>query len=240
MIQLIPSMDLLNGRIVRLRRGDAQQITHYDLSPEAWIERLAEAGATRIHLVDLNGAFGLARQGAFGSYPKRHPGIRFQVGGGLRDRSVIQRALEVGLDAVVGTLAVEQPQALAGLPPERIICALDLRGDRVVTQGWTAESSSATSEVFKALLGLGFRQALVTDVGRDGTLEGPGLEAVALVAREGFRVQASGGLRGLEDLGVLGKVPGVVGAISGKALLENRIPLEDPATREALGAGGGA
>jgi phosphoribosylformimino-5-aminoimidazole carboxamide ribotide isomerase len=233
-VPLIPSMDLLGGRIVRLRHGDRDQATFFDLAPEAWIERLAEAGATRIHLVDLDGAFGEARQKAFARYPSHFPGVRFQVGGGLRSRDAIQDVLDLGMDAVVGTLAIEQPKALVGLDPWRVIAALDLKDQRLVVRGWTQASACEDTDVFESLLTFGFKRALVTDVGRDGTLEGPGLEALRLVAKEGFEVQASGGLRDLADLGTLAEIPGVVGAISGKALLEGRIDLADPATRAAL------
>ncbi|HJV90597.1 MAG TPA: 1-(5-phosphoribosyl)-5-[(5-phosphoribosylamino)methylideneamino] imidazole-4-carboxamide isomerase [Holophagaceae bacterium] len=236
MIQLIPSMDLLGGRIVRLRHGDRAQVTFYDLDPLAWMERLVAAGATRIHLVDLDGAFGETRQArAFAGYPTRFPGVRFQLGGGLRSRGALQEVLDLGFDAVVGTLAAERPRELVGLDPARIIAALDLKGRQVVTRGWTAESACESTDVFESLLTYGFNRALVTDVARDGTLEGPGLEALAFVAREGFQVQASGGLRDLEDLGTLAGIPNVVGAISGKALLEGRLDLAAPATRAALG-----
>ena len=235
MIQLIPSMDLLGGRIVRLRHGDRTQVTFYDLDPLAWMERLVEAGATRIHLVDLDGAFGEVRQAlAFADYPTRFPGVRFQLGGGLRSRAAIQAVLDLGFDAVVGTLAAERPRELVGLDPARIIAALDLKGRQVVTRGWTRTPIRRSTDVFESLLTFGFKRALVTDVARDGTLEGPGLDALAFVAREGFQVQASGGLRDLADLTALAAISNVVGAISGKALLEGRIDLDVPATRAAL------
>ncbi|HWQ07566.1 MAG TPA: HisA/HisF-related TIM barrel protein, partial [Holophaga sp.] len=198
-MQLIPSMDMLEGRIVRLRHGDRRWITYYDWTATAWIERLVAAGARRIHLVDLDGAFGQARQPVFQDFPARWPGVRFQTGGGLRSREAVQGALDLGFDAVVGTLAVEDPQALAGLPTERIVLALDMKGGDVVTRGWEAKAARSTEAVCGALRDLGFGRALVTDVSRDGTMEGPGIEAVAKVAGLGFRVQASGGLRSLED-----------------------------------------
>jgi len=216
-MQLIPSLDLLRGRLVRLRHGDPDQATFYDLTPEGWIRQLAEAGARRIHLVDLDGAFGQPRQGRFSHFPALFPGIRFQLGGGLRDRAAIEEVLALGFDAVVGTLAVEQPALLRGLPGGKIVLALDMKGERI-----------------EALRALGFDRALVTDVSRDGTLEGPGLEAVARVAEAGFRVQASGGFKALSDLDALSRISGVVGAISGKALMEGHIPLEDPRLRAVL------
>ncbi len=134
-------------------------------------------------------------------------------------------------------LPVQQPASLKGLSGQRVIAALDLKGDRIVTRGWQAPSACASTDVFEALLTLGFHRALVTDVSRDGTLEGPGVEAAAWVAREGFLVQASGGVKELGDLLPLAKVPGVVGAISGKALMEGFIPLDDPRLRAALEGG---
>jgi phosphoribosylformimino-5-aminoimidazole carboxamide ribotide isomerase len=236
-MQLIPSLDLMQGRLVRLRHGDPQQATFYDLDPEDWIGSLAEAGARRIHLVDLDGAFGRPRQGRFTSFPARFPEIRFQVGGGLRDRAAIEEVLELGFDAVVGTLAVEQPSVLQGLSGQHIVLALDLKGDRIVTRGWQSPSATASAVVFESLKALGFSRALVTDVSRDGTLAGPGIEAAAWVASVGFQVQASGGVKELADLLPLAKIPGIVGAISGKALMEGFIQLDDPLTRAALAGG---
>lgn len=236
-MKLIPSMDLLGGRIVRLRHGDPRQATFYDLDPEAWIGRLAEAGSTCIHLVDLDAAFGEAPQRALRELPFRFPEVRFQLGGGLRSRAAIQEVLDSGLDAVVGTLAVEKPRELAGLDPERIVAALDMKEQRLVVRGWTQTSACEDTDVFEALLTFGFRRALVTDVGRDGTLEGPGLDTLRLVAAEGFQVQASGGLRNLEDLASLAAIPGIVGAIAGKSLLEGHIELAAPGTRLALEGG---
>ena len=236
-MQLIPSLDLLQGRLVRLRHGDPRQATFYDFTPEAWIEQLAEAGARRIHLVDLDGAFGKPRQGRFTAFPALYPEIRFQLGGGLRDRRAVEEVLGLGFDAVVGTLAVENPTALAGLSRQHVVAALDLKGDRVVTRGWQSPSAAASQDIFRALHGLGFDRALVTDVTRDGTLEGPGVAAAELVAKAGFKVQASGGLRAITDLESLRPVKGIVGMISGKALMEGFVALEDPRTRAALEGG---
>ena len=233
-MQLIPSLDLMQGRLVRLRHGDPKQATFYEFSPEEWIERLSEAGATRIHLVDLDGAFGRPRQGRFTAFPAHYPHIRFQLGGGLRDRRTVEEVLGMGFDAVVGTLAVENPTVLAGLPRQRVVVALDMKDQRIVTRGWQTPSGCDAVDVFRTLLQMGFRRALVTDVSRDGTLEGPGVEAAAFVAKAGFEVQASGGLREISDLEPLRFVPRVVGAISGKALMEGFVPLDDPRTRAAL------
>lgn len=233
-VQLIPSMDLMDGRVVRLHKGDRAQATYYPVAPEAWVEALVAAGATRIHLVDLEGAFGGEKQDALSAFPSRYPAIRFQLGGGLRSRDRIQATLDAGFEAVVGTLAVEKPRELAGLPPARVIVALDMKGRRVMTRGWVAESVCESTDVFESLLTFGFHRALVTDIDRDGTLAGPGVDAAAWVASEGFEVQASGGLKDLPDLDALSAIPGVSGAISGKALLDGRLDLTDTAVRAAL------
>jgi len=233
-MQLIPSMDLLEGRIVRLRHGDRTQVTHYELDPATWIARLVEAGSTRIHIVDLDGAFGEARQPVFWEFPKRWPGVRFQTGGGLRSREAVQGAIDLGFDAVVGTLAVEHPETMAGLAPEHVILALDMKQGEIVTRGWVQAAGRSTEAICGELKAMNFDQALVTDVSRDGTMEGPGHEAIAKIAALGFKVQASGGLRSLADLEALKAIPGVYGAISGKALLDGALSLDDPAVRAAV------
>jgi phosphoribosylformimino-5-aminoimidazole carboxamide ribotide isomerase len=233
-MQLIPSMDLLGGRIVRLRHGDRRWITYYDWTAEGWIERLVAAGAKRIHIVDLDGAFGEARQPLFKEFPKRWPSVRFQTGGGLRSREAVQGALDLGFEAVVGTLAVENPQALRGLPGKRIIVALDMKGTDIVTRGWEAKAERSAESICDGLKELGFGRALVTDVSRDGTLEGPGKTAIRAITALGFQVQASGGVRDLKDLKALKTIPGVVGAISGKALLEGLLSLEDTKVKAAM------
>jgi phosphoribosylformimino-5-aminoimidazole carboxamide ribotide isomerase len=162
--------------------------------------------------------------------------VSFQLGGGLRTREAVQAALDAGFDAVVGTLALETPGALAGLDPKRLIAALDLKDGKPVVRGWTAASALSLAAVSQPLLDLGLRRALVTDVARDGAMEGPGLKALKLVAALGFQVQASGGLRHLKDLAKAGGVPGVIGAISGKALLDGAMSPEDPAVMRAMAA----
>jgi phosphoribosylformimino-5-aminoimidazole carboxamide ribotide isomerase len=148
----------------------------------------------------------------------------------------VQTVLDAGFDAVIGTLALEAPQALAGLDPARLIAALDLRQGVPAVRGWTAAAARSLEDLAGPLLELGIPTALVTDVDRDGAMAGPGLEALARVAALGFRVQASGGLRDLADLALAATVPGVVAAISGKALLDGNMTPEDPAVAAAMAA----
>ena len=233
-MRLIPSMDLLGGQVVRLLKGERDSAFVYAFTPEAWIERLVEAGARRIHLVDLDAAFGEAPQERLRGFALAWPGVRFQLGGGLRSRDAVLRVQADGFDAVVGTLALETPEALRGLDPARLIAALDLRHGAPVVRGWTKASPLSLEAVAAPLEDLGVRLALVTDVERDGAMTGPGLEALAQVAAQGFRVQASGGLRDLDDLALVAGV--AESAISGKALLDGRMLPEDPAVRAAMAA----
>jgi phosphoribosylformimino-5-aminoimidazole carboxamide ribotide isomerase len=241
-IRLIPSMDLLGGRIVRLRKGAEGSAETYAFTPEEWIARLVRAGAQRIHLVDLEGAFGRTRQASLLEMPKRFPNVRFQLGGGLRTRDAVREVLELGFDAVVGTLAVEMPSALKGLMQTKgpsVIAALDLRGDRVQLRGWTADSARSGFEVAAELRALGVQEALVTDVEQDGMLTGPGLRALRAASAWGLALQASGGVARLEDLEALAAIPEVGSAISGKALLDGHLDLADTRVQSALRGGGG-
>jgi len=233
-VRLIPSMDLLGGQVVRLLKGERNTAFVYPFTPEAWIKRLVDAGARRIHLVDLDAAFGEGPQEKLRGFAKAWPGVRFQLGGGLRSREAVLKVQADGFDAVVGTLALETPEALQGLDPSRLIAALDLRHGAPVVRGWTKASPLSLEAVSAPLRDLGVPLALVTDVERDGAMTGPGVEALALVAAQGFRVQASGGLRDLSDLALIAGV--AESAISGKALLDGRMLPEDPAVREAMAA----
>jgi len=239
-MRLIPSMDLLGGQVVRLLKGARESAFVYPTTPEAWIKRLVDAGARRIHLVDLDAAFGEAPQSRLRGFAKAWPGVSFQLGGGLRSRDAVLRVQDDGFDAVIGTLAMETPEALEGLDPARLIAALDLRGGAPVVRGWTAASAKSLEAVAAPLRAMGVALALVTDVERDGAMTGPGLEALAQVAALGFRVQASGGLRDLADLNLIAAVAGAESAISGKALLDGRMTPEDPAVRAAMAAPEGA
>ena len=235
-MRLIPSMDLLDGQVVRLLKGERRSARAYEVTPAAWVKRLVDAGARRIHLVDLGAAFGEPPQPLLRSFAALWPQVRFQLGGGLRTREAVARVQAEGFDAVVGTLALENPQALKGLDPSRLVAALDVLRGVPVVRGWTQASPLTLAAVAAPLLDLGLARALVTDVDRDGAMAGPGLEALAAVAALGFRVQASGGLRDLADLALIAGVAGVEAAISGKALLDGRILPEDPAVRAAMAA----
>ncbi len=233
-MQLIPSMDLRRGSVVRLRKGVDGSEEHYPFKAIEWVERLVAAGAKRVHLVDLDGAFGGARQSELLEFPKRFSSVQFQLGGGLRDRTSVQAALDHGFVAVVGTLALTQPDELNTFDPAQIVLALDVAGKQVMVRGWKESAGQDSETLFKDLFFRGFRTALVTDIERDGMLQGPGIAAAEWVGSFGYRVQASGGISSLGDLIALRGIACVNGAISGKALLDGLIDLSDPQTIKAF------
>lgn len=238
-MELIPAIDLRNGRCVRLLKGDFDAETVYCNEPSAVLARYRALGATRVHVVDLDGA----REGA---QPNRAAimelavarDIRLQVGGGLRSLERVRSWLENGIDrAVVGSIAVTNPQEvlrwLRGVDAERLVLALDVRFDRantpwLTTHGWRETSTTTLWEALDRFAKAGARHVLCTDVDRDGALSGPNYELYAEGVRRFPELswQASGGVATARDLAAL-RDCGVAAAISGKALLENKIPVEE-------------
>jgi phosphoribosylformimino-5-aminoimidazole carboxamide ribotide isomerase len=238
-MELIPAIDLRGGRCVRLFQGDFDAETHYDVTPQALYDRYAGFGATRLHVVDLDGARdgAQAHRSIVGELCTRGR-LKLQVGGGLRDRATVESTLAAGVDrAVIGSLAVSDPDLVNGwlkrFGPERIVLAFDVRvGDdgvpRVATHGWREQSTLTLWDAVARYEAAGLRHVLCTDVGRDGAMSGPNLDLyVEAVRRHGsIEWQASGGVRDARDLWALADA-GVAGAVSGRALLEDRMPPEE-------------
>ena len=231
---LLPAIDIRGGRCVRLLQGDFGQETRYPVDPVELAQRYADLGARWLHVVDLDGA----AQGAPANLEvimrmARAASLKIQLGGGIRSRDDLDRALEVVDRAVIGSLAVEARDLvtdwLRELGPDRITLALDVRVDeddmpRIATHGWTRDSTETLWNALAAYSGAGLRHVLCTDVERDGALQGPNLRLYS-ACRHRFpdiRFQASGGVRDSHDLSDLAAT-GVAWAISGKALLEGRI-----------------
>lgn len=236
---LIPAIDLRNGRCVRLYQGDFAAETRYELEPHELLLRYRGLGASWLHVVDLDGA----REGLLSNRPvilclASQRGVRLQVGGGIRSAAVIEDLLDHGVARVViGSAAVERPQEVAGwlerFGPERIGLALDVRLDaggvpHVRTRGWTQATTLSLWEALDRYAPRSVQHVLCTDTERDGALTGPNLTLyrTALARLPHIAWQASGGVRDAKDLTALADI-GVSAAISGKALLEERIPLEE-------------
>jgi phosphoribosylformimino-5-aminoimidazole carboxamide ribotide isomerase len=236
---LIPSIDLRGGHCVRLLRGDFAAETRYDLEPHELLGRYRALGATWLHIVDLDGA----RDGQLANRAlllrlASQRAVNLQVGGGVRSLAVVDDLLRNGVDrVVVGSAAVEEPAAvaqwIAQFGAERVCLAFDVRADEsgtplVQTRGWTRATSLSLWDAVAGFAAVGLQHVLCTDVDRDGAMGGPavGLYAEAVRRFPAIRWQASGGVRDAADLVAL-RATGVAAAISGKALLEERITADD-------------
>jgi phosphoribosylformimino-5-aminoimidazole carboxamide ribotide isomerase len=233
-VELIPAIDLRGGRVVRLRQGDFNRETVYDADPVEVARSLVEAGATRIHVVDLDAA----REGSSANGPLLSAllgavaGTPVQVGGGLRSLERISELLGLGADrAIVGTLALEQPELLreaARRHPGRVVLGLDAREGRVAVRGWVDASPRTPLELVQEFEDVPLAAVIHTDIGRDGTLEGPNVEATAELARDTRHpVIASGGIGSLADVLALARTRVIAGAVIGQALYTGRVNLRD-------------
>ena len=232
-MELLPAIDLRRGKVVRLTQGDDHRATVYGDDPEAVLRSFAAAGATIAHIVDLDAALGEPPQTALLRRLARIPGGErpaLQIGGGLRDRDAILALLDAGASrAVVGSLAVREPElftALAEELPGRLVPALDTRRGEVRTAGWQEGSGVSPAALAARFAELPCPAVLVTDVERDGTLDGPNLVLARRVGEiSGLPALVSGGVRSLDDLAAALAEPGVGGAVVGRALYEGRFEL---------------
>jgi len=225
----IPAVDLLGGRVVRLRQGSYARVTAFPDDPFELAQRYAAAGAPWLHVVDLDAA-------RTGERPPAHarvlaaiagiPGLRLQVGGGLRDEAGIRAALAGGADRVlVGTLAASDPELVGGLAAEtgRVAVALDCLDGRVRTHGWLEDSGAEPAAFVALLAAAGARDYLVTGIDRDGTGRGPDLDLIG-----GLRTAVPGLLLAAGGVGCAGDVDAAVAAgadavVIGRAMLDGTV-----------------
>jgi phosphoribosylformimino-5-aminoimidazole carboxamide ribotide isomerase len=240
---VIPAVDLREGRCVRLREGRADTETVFSDDPVAMARHWVAQGGARLHVVDLDGAFaGAPRQTALvARIITAVAPAPVEVGGGLRDRAAVEAVLAAGARwAVVGTRAALDPAFLAEVchaHPGRVIVAVDARGARVAVKGWTEVSAIDLFDLGRRAAAAGAAALLYTDVTRDGTGDGPNVADTETLARAvaPLPVLASGGVARLDDLRRLAAVPGVEGAVVGRALYTGAIDL-----RQTLAAVDGA
>jgi phosphoribosylformimino-5-aminoimidazole carboxamide ribotide isomerase len=237
---IIPAIDLREGRCVRLVEGRADQVTVFGDDPVAMARRFAGEGAERLHVVDLDGAFaGAPRQAALIRDVAAAVPVPIQVGGGLRDLPALEAVLGTGARwAILGTSAALEPallQAAAARWPGRILVGVDAVEGRVAIRGWTEVLPLPALDLARQARAAGAAAVIYTDVRRDGTGRGPNLAATAeLAAGAGLPVIASGGIGALDDLRDLAAIPGVTGAIVGRALYTGAVDLRQ--ARAALQA----
>jgi phosphoribosylformimino-5-aminoimidazole carboxamide ribotide isomerase len=229
---IIPAIDLKDGRCVRLKQGDMDQVTVFSEDPPAMAKHWLDQGARRLHVVDLNGAQA--------GKPKNEPVIRkiveaagdmpVQLGGGIRDLDTIERYLDDGISyVIVGTQAVKTPGFLhdaCGAFPGHVMVALDARDGKVAVDGWSKMTRHEVIDLAKKFEDYGVEAIIYTDIGRDGMLTGVNVEATVRLARElSVPVIASGGITDLKDIEALLAVEseGIVGAITGRALYQGTL-----------------
>lgn len=238
-MEVIPAVDILDGRVVRLRQGHFDEVTDYATDPVDQLEAFAAAGARLVHVVDLEGA----RDGTTNAELVRRlagAGVAFQLGGGIRTLARAETAIAAGARrVVVGTAAVWEAAVVAemvrDLGADRIVAALDVAEGMATGAGWL-DAGRPLHATVQGLQEAGVVRALVTGIARDGTMAGPDLDVVYRVAElaPSMSLIASGGVGSLDDLRTLATTP-VEAAIVGRALYERRFTLG-----EALEAAAGA
>ena len=242
---VIPAVDVREGRCVRLREGRADSETVFSDDPVAMAERWASEGAQRLHVVDLDGAFGKPRQTALiAKMIAAVAPVPVEVGGGLRDLAAVDALIEAGARwAVVGTRAALDPSFLAEVcraHPGRIIVAVDAKGDQVAVKGWTEVIAETVAQLGIRARDAGAASLLYTDVSRDGMEQGPNVAYTAEIARvTRMPVLASGGVASVQDLVRLAEVEGVEGTVVGRALYTGAVALPDALRAVASIAGRG-
>ncbi|GHC15206.1 1-(5-phosphoribosyl)-5-[(5-phosphoribosylamino)methylideneamino]imidazole-4-carboxamide isomerase [Aidingimonas halophila] len=233
---VIPAIDLKDGKCVRLKQGRMDDATTYGDDPVAMAARWVEAGARRLHLVDLNGAFeGKPVNGeAVTAIARAFPDLPIQIGGGIRSAETIAHYLDAGVSfVIIGTKAVKEPDFVSTMCrqfPGHVIVGLDARNGYVATDGWAEVSTIKAVDLAKRFAGDGVSSIVYTDIARDGMMEGVNVSATADLARNGgLPVIASGGVSRLEDIRALADVAdqGILGAITGRAIYEGSLNIAD-------------
>jgi len=229
---IIPAIDIKDGKCVRLRQGRMDDETVFADDPLSMAARWVEAGARRLHLVDLNGAF--AGRPVNGDVVKRicaaYPALSVQVGGGIRDEETVQAYLDAGVSyVIIGTKAVSAPHFINDLClefPGHIIVGLDAKDGKVAIDGWSKLSNHDVIDMARHFEQDGVEAIIYTDIGRDGMMSGVNVEATArLAASINIPVIASGGITNLDDIRALCAAAdeGISGAITGRAIYEGSL-----------------
>jgi len=232
--EVIPAIDLLGGRCVRLAQGDYDRVAVYGDDPAAVAAAFVAAGAPRVHVVDLDGA----RAGR----PHNRDAVRaivaaakdvpVQLGGGMRPAASVVEALDLGVGrAILGTAALRDPalvRAVARQFPGRVAVGIDARGGRVAVEGWLETSDATALDVARCFEDAGVAALVYTEIARDGMGAGPDLAATAALARAiAIPVIASGGVGTTEHVRRAAATPGIAGIVVGKALYEGKVALAD-------------
>ena len=230
-MKVIPSIDLMNGQVVRLYKGNPQHKTVYSNDPISIAKKWENTGADMIHLVDLDATLGLGSNFELIKKIVSCVSIPVEIGGGLRSESLILDALDIVNRVVIGTFAFKEPELLqkllTKLGPEKIVISVDHKDGLIVTHGWQSTTDISLIDSMNEFLHVGFTEFLLTNVNRDGTLQGPDLEFLKQACDlEKANVIASGGISNINDISKV-KENNAWGVILGKALYENKITIEE-------------
>ena len=241
-MNIIPAIDLKDGKCVRLLQGDFEKTTEYSDDPAAVAREYADLDVSDLHIVDLDGArTGDQDNRDLVQRITKDTSLSVQLGGGIRDKDTLSSWFDVGVArCVIGSLTVTEPDAvkswLVQFGPDRIVLALDVQFDDdgiplITTHGWTRPSKTSVFECIEDYATIGLKHVLCTDVSRDGAMAGPNVDLyTAIVERmPELQLQASGGVRNIADLDAL-REKGIPAAITGRALLEGKITAAEIAT----------
>lgn len=231
---IFPAIDLKDGKCVRLKKGDMEQVTVFNDDPAAQAKRFEEQGFQWVHLVDLNGAFeGKPVNAAAVEAIRKTVDLPLQLGGGIRDIATIERWLSLGITRVIlGTIALRNPELVKEACrkfPGKIVVGIDGRGGKVAVEGWAEVSEVSVLDLAKKFEDAGVAAIIYTDIERDGILAGPDIEGTkALMDAVNIPVIASGGVSSNADIEALKSLEkeGLEGVISGRAIYDGRIDIE--------------
>jgi phosphoribosylformimino-5-aminoimidazole carboxamide ribotide isomerase len=233
-VELIPAVDLMDGKIVRLTHGDPKAAKVYDQfgGPVETAKKWKAEGAGKIHIIDLDAALGTGGNLAIIAEIVENVDLPIQVGGGIRKVAAAEKLLKLGVSQVIlGALAFSQPKVVTQIQREfgaaSVIVALDSKDGKIMVAGWKTATGMGMREALEKFAVLGVTTFLVTSIARDGTLSGPDLDTLRKARQHaGVAIIAAGGIGGLKDLRALKQV-GVAGAVIGKALYEGRFTLKE-------------
>lgn len=231
---LIPAIDLMNGKVVRLSRGDPKTAKVYDQfgGPVETAKKWQQEGAKKLHIIDLDAAFGAGGNQAVIADIARNVALPIQVGGGIRTVEAAEKLLSLGISQVIlGALAFSDPNAIPRIQEkfgkESVIVALDNKDGKIMVEGWKTETGLSVKEALEKFTALSVKTFLITSIAKDGMLSGPDVETLSEACRTpGVEVIAAGGTGSLYHLALLKQV-GVAGVVIGKALYEGRVTLKD-------------
>jgi phosphoribosylformimino-5-aminoimidazole carboxamide ribotide isomerase len=234
-MQLIPAIDLMNGKIVRLTRGEVKTAKIYETefgTPVEAAKRWHDQGAGKLHIIDLDAAFALGNNHFVIAEIAKKIKLPIQVGGGIRSYETAEKLFQTGITQVIlGALAFSDPSAIGKIQKqfgaESVIVALDNKDGLIMVEGWKTATAMNVEDALEKYTGLGVRRFLITSIGQDGMLTGPDLQTLSQATEyPNAKIVAAGGIGSIGDLEALKEI-GVEGAVIGKALYEGRFTLKD-------------